>query len=185
MPRLFFGCPVPPLDSLRRLAASLRGVPGLGRVEPEPNWHVTVKFLGQVPDERVASLIEVARLVAAGTSAASVPLARVGVFPSRERPRVFWVGSPAAEVLAELAAGLEVACAGLGWPRETRPFAPHVTLLRLRPPVPAEFWDLCDAWSATQFGWLDVPELWLYESQPDRPGAGYRVLQRFPLAQPS
>ncbi|MFM8218663.1 MAG: 2'-5' RNA ligase family protein, partial [Planctomycetaceae bacterium] len=65
---------------------------------------------------------------------------------------------------------------------ETRPFTPHLTLLRLAPPVPAEFQALCATWSATPFGPLEVLELWLYESQPEHPGAGYRIRQRFPLA---
>lgn len=182
MPRLFFGCPVPPLASLRRLAVALQALPGRCRVEPEANWHITVKFLGQVPEDQVAPLAGVAREVAAEVTAGALELAHVGVFPTPERPRVFWVGCSADRVLEELAARLEEACARLGWPRETRLFTPHLTLLRLVPPVSAEFRALCATWSATPFGPLEVPELWLYESQPEHPGAGYRIRQRFPLA---
>ncbi len=97
---------------------------------PPATWHVTLAFLGSVPDERAD---EVAATVA-GTAEGRGPIGlRLGA-PGRFGRTVAWVGvedQPAGEV-ALLGAALQRDLAGAGLPVERRPVHPHVTLARAR-----------------------------------------------------
>ena len=93
--------------------------------------HLTLRFLGPTPDER----IEAARVAvqAAGTTMGpfDVEIGGAGTFPPRGRPRALWLGVRAGvEALAGLAAEVDRALVGAGWPPETRPFRAHLTLAR-------------------------------------------------------
>jgi RNA 2',3'-cyclic 3'-phosphodiesterase len=102
---------------------------GVKPVRPE-NLHVTLKFLGEVPDprlEEVREALEPVRLPG------PIELHAEGVtfFPPRGLIRVF-VALLAGDVdrLATLYAEAEAALEPLGFAREQRPFKPHVTLAR-------------------------------------------------------
>src|SRR2546427_12036948 len=99
------------------------------------NLHVTVKFLGQVDEARVPALADALRARVAGHRVFDAAVRGLGAFPSPTRPRVLWAGlEDDAGALAALAETIDACCAGLGFPRETRAFAAHVTLGRLREP---------------------------------------------------
>lgn len=98
----------------------------------ETNLHVTLKFLGQIDPDRVRPIGERLASVAARTPAFELRVRGLGAFPSLARPRIIWVGLEPAAPLAALAGDLDVALAALGIARESRPFAAHVTLGRLR-----------------------------------------------------
>lgn len=102
----------------------------LKAVEGE-NIHITLKFLGEIPDERTARVAEMVRSIA--FKPFTLDFRGVGVFPSPSRPSVVWAGvaGEASEMLAvftELESGLKA----LGFEPERRPFQPHVTLCRVR-----------------------------------------------------
>lgn len=127
MARLFFALwPEPPARAaLAKLAAEVAQVAG-GRAEREDRIHLTLAFLGEVPEERVASIAA----LAAATPMPELRLRfdRVGSF---RRARVAWAGmgepDPAlAAFQSELAAALRAA----GLELEDRPFQAHVTLAR-------------------------------------------------------
>src|SRR5947209_14928511 len=107
-----------------------RALPGVRFVRPE-GLHVTLKFLGEVSEERAERTVEALRGVRA--SPFELELRGTGFFPNEKRPRIFWVGLHAhpADALGQLATQVEEACAVVGFPREQRPFQPHVTLARL------------------------------------------------------
>ncbi len=98
---------------------------------PPENVHLTLKFLGSVAPDRLATLGE--RLASIAAEQPSFPIAfdGVGAFPSVARPRILWVGAAAAE-LGTLAAAVDAASVTIGVTPEERPFHPHVTLARLR-----------------------------------------------------
>jgi 2'-5' RNA ligase len=103
------------------------------RKVPAENLHVTLKFLGDVPDDRVAA---VRAAVAAGVPPVG-PIelrpAGAGFFPPRGAARVFVVHLVGdVEPLGRVYAGVEAALEPLGFPREGRAFKPHVTLGRAR-----------------------------------------------------
>lgn len=136
-----------------KLRAELAGVQQelKQRIEPELkrgmriSWvqpakiHLTIKFLGDM-DEQVIHPLLIAVEQANGTQAVvNVPLERLGAFPRSNSPRVLWVGpsenwerGAEAKRFAEIHGGIEQACEGLGFLRETKPFSPHLTLARIK-----------------------------------------------------
>ena len=92
--------------------------------------HLTLKFLGDVADEREAELGAALTRAAAGTRGLALALGGFGVFPDFRRPRVVWVGIAPEPGLEILQHRVEQEFAPLGFPTEARPFRPHVTLAR-------------------------------------------------------
>lgn len=95
--------------------------------------HLTLKFLGNIPSVGVRPLLECLEPVAAGHCPFSLRLSGLGMFPNRRKPRVLWAGTGGElDALARLQQAVEDAITGLGYPREKRPFRPHITLGRPR-----------------------------------------------------
>ena len=136
--RLFTAIDIPPevkaalgalLDRLR-LLADLRWIP----VE---KLHITTKFIGEWPEER---LDELKRVLSAITSPAPVEIAirRLGWLPNPRSARILYAGVEASETLTALAAATERAAGSIGIAAEDRVYRPHVTLARTRKTVPLD-----------------------------------------------
>jgi len=117
-----------------RVAAPLRGLGDAKWVAPE-NYHLTLKFLGQVPRDRVPDLGGALLAAAAAQQPFRLALSSLGAFPSPSRPQTVWIGvEEGREALAALAAAVEAACEAHGFAREARPFHAHLTLGRVQSP---------------------------------------------------
>jgi RNA 2',3'-cyclic 3'-phosphodiesterase len=130
-----------PPDSVRRriamAAAELKR--SAGRAADEVRWvvpenvHLTLQFLGAVPDDRVAAVTEAVRAAASGSRPLALEVKGAGGFPNARRPRVVWLGlGGELDALAALAADLGRKLAPLGFPPEARPFSAHLTVGRAR-----------------------------------------------------
>src|SRR5690349_12371924 len=132
--RLFLAIELP--DSVRRhlfgVATELKRSLGSGTPvswTKESNLHITLKFLGEVPDDRVPSIVDAIRAVKAGPPAVRLFTHRIKGFPSSNAARVI-----VARVLGErdrlvaLHEMIEARCAALGFAKENRRFQPHITL---------------------------------------------------------
>ncbi len=98
-----------------------------------PNIHLTVKFLGELPDSRVADVIAAMQTVARDFAAPALTVQGMGVFPSFRRPSVLWLGiGGQTGLLEQLQALLEVKLVALGVEKENRPFKGHLTLARIK-----------------------------------------------------
>jgi RNA 2',3'-cyclic 3'-phosphodiesterase len=124
MLRLFVGVELPPELKLR-LSLLCGGIPGARWVDPG-NYHLTVRFIGEV-DEGLANDIDAA-LDRVRAPRFDVTLAGVGCFGER----MLWVGVEKSMALVHLRDKVERALVRLGLEPETRRYAPHVTLARLR-----------------------------------------------------
>ena len=124
MLRLFVGIALPPELKLR-LSLICSGVPGARWVDPG-NYHLTLRFIGEV-DEGVASDID-AVLVQLRAKRFELALAGVGRFGDR----MLWAGVDKNPALLHLRDKVESALVRLGLEPETRRYAPHITLARLR-----------------------------------------------------
>ena len=114
-------------------------IEGLRPVRPE-GVHLTLKFLGDVPESRVEEIAHAVSETVTGHRQFEVSTGGFGAFPNSRRPQVLWVGiSGPIEPLIGLQADVDAALGALGFPTETRPFHPHLTLARLdrRMPAPA------------------------------------------------
>ena len=95
--------------------------------------HLTLKFLGEVPETRVPALEGGLDGAVRGRPVPLVALTGLGAFPNARRPRVLWMGlEETGSALAELQVAIEAAAESLGWEREKRAFQPHLTLGRVR-----------------------------------------------------
>lgn len=122
------------LATLGRIAARLRQGPGgsAGRwVRPE-GIHLTLKFLGDVPQERLPVIGATLDRVCRAHAPFVLRLAALGCFPNTRRPRVVWVGvEEETGRLERLQAAVERELAREGFPKEARRFTPHLTLARV------------------------------------------------------
>lgn len=145
--------------------------------------HLTLKFYGNIEIDRLPELSSRLARVAAGARPMRMRTTTVGAFPSASRPRVLWLGLAGdVELLAVLATQVEAASGGFGKP-ENRPFAPHVTLARLRDgaPAPADFADAASALRLTPVPFT-VDRLQLIRSVLGPGGPAYTPIGEWPLS---
>jgi len=95
--------------------------------------HLTLKFLGDIDSKQVPELSGALVRALEGLPAFPVSLGPLGVFPPNGSPRVLWIGLEDPEKrLGPLKNRVDEALEPLGFPPEKRPFAPHLTLARIR-----------------------------------------------------
>ncbi len=180
----------PPDPVRRRLAAAAAALRrAAGRAEADVRWvatdnlHLTLQFLGAVPEERVSAVAGALTEAAAGARPLSLEVTGAGGFPSARRPRVVWLGLggdvPALSALVE---DVGRRLAALGFPPEARPFSPHLTVGRARDPrgAPGLGGALAARAQADGFAWR-ATELVLFESHLSPRGPRYEAILRAPL----
>lgn len=132
--RTFVALNLPPAER-ERLHAALAPLRGkelpVRWVAPEA-LHLTVKFLGDTESAAVEAVDEVLQTAAARRGPVSLRIGGLGAFPSLRRASILWVGVAGDAELASLQRELEPALSRLGFPREQRPFRPHITVGRTR-----------------------------------------------------
>lgn len=102
--------------------------------KPE-KMHVTLKFLGGIKESRVGSLTQAAARAARSAGSFELAVEDAGTFPPRGPARVLWLGiTDTSGALTRLQTLLEDECEASGFPRESRPYHPHLTIARLRQP---------------------------------------------------
>jgi 2'-5' RNA ligase len=95
--------------------------------------HLTLKFLGEVPDVKVPEIRKALAAAVAGTGTCRVEIKGAGAFPNTKSPRVVWLGvAGERERLATLQASVEQAMQVLGFEPEDRTFSPHLTVARVK-----------------------------------------------------
>lgn len=164
-------------SDLKRIGADVKWV------KPD-NVHLTLKFLGNIrPDDvgRLKAALEEALADQAGFEA---KVAGLGTFPrGRGKPRVVWMGlEEGVDQLRYLAGRVDDACASLGFERETRPFAGHLTIGRSRRGG-GRLPELAEAVAELVFNplQLNVDRVNLVRSRLSPEGPTYTVLESFSL----
>ena len=134
--RLFVAIDLPSniKEKLANIQARLKEAnAGVRFVSPE-GIHLTLKFLGEVAEDRVGKVIEALAENVPRISPFNLKVEGLGAFPSISRPRVVWAGVKAPDELLTLAEEIEKAMVKLGFPKEERDFSPHLTLCRIKSP---------------------------------------------------
>ena len=183
--RLFFAIELGDavLDLLEETTAPLRAeAPELAWVARDKR-HLTLKFLGDVDESDVPRLIAAADGTAARHRQLEMTVREVGAFPNFRRARVVWIGVEQEPRLELLHHDLELACAEEGFEVEGRPFRPHITLARVRDPLPAErLRALARAARRVRMqANVQVERITLFESTLAPTGARYRRIHAAPL----
>src|SRR5208337_4894375 len=185
-------------DAIReRISRFLEGVRGFA---PDARWvqpeslHVTLKFIGEKPTDKVD---EIKRALAAlRHESFDLSFRGFGFFPTPKAARVFWIGIQSSAALAALAGAVDGATSPLDIPKEDHPFSPHLTLARGGGHSGAPGWRKGDAANRNfrllqeklaalptpQVGTMTAREFFLYRSELMRGGSRYTKLERFKLS---
>lgn len=188
--RLFIAIPVPPevRQEIGRAQGRLRRAapPGTVRWTPADQFHVTLKFLGDVPVAQVAALQQAVAEVCGRQPALSLSARGIGFFPGVHKPRVVWAGADdGGGRLAELHRQLDAALYWLA-PAELK-FTGHITLGRFKPGRPlavAPLLKVAAGYHARHFGdWL-AREVEIVQSELTSLRAEHTPIAGFPLKGP-
>lgn len=158
-------CPSPVREDLVEVREDLTSRMSI-RTVPRENFHVTVKFLGQVTGSRLRDLDALLQRRLPTPGPLSLQLKQLGVFPDPERPRVVWAGVEPVEPLRELFEAVEAVATELGFDHESHDYRPHVTLGRFTGEVnePDHLVRWLQEHGGDTFGSFEAPKLHLYES---------------------
>jgi 2'-5' RNA ligase len=187
--RLFVACELPQTarDALAQVQDDLKakGAAPLRWVRPE-GIHLTLKFLGGVPPSRLQPIEHALAAAIDAPFALRLRLGAVGSFGGRQRLRVVWVGLEGdVEELAQLADSVERALDPLGFPREKRPFSPHLTLARVPDHATADqrlrLASLVDSYRPPALPSIETTAVSLMQSFLEPTGARYQRLAEFPI----
>ena len=147
------------------------------------NLHITLWFIGEVADERVAEISDALRRPF-DVAPFSLSLMGCGAFPPSGAPRVLWIGTAkGTEAMRELYDRIEHRLVPLGLAVERRPYTPHLTIARVKDPGRASGRVIRDAIAAVpaSCGESAVTAVTLFRSRLSPRGAAYEPLLRVPL----
>ena len=176
---------------IERFVAEMRELaPDVRWVAPE-SLHVTLKFIGEKPDDEVKQVER--SLTSISATAFNIAFRDAGFFPTSRSARVFWIGIEADPDLAKLAGNIEDVLFAIGIPKESRAFSPHLTLARAGSGAPSRqrsdrqsrrFDTLQQRLSnapSLEFGTMTAREFFLYRSQLSSQGSRYTKIAGFGL----
>lgn len=112
--------------SLKRSGADVKWV-------EKDNLHLTLKFIGDVPEDKVLLIASELEPKLKGFGSFEIALSGIGLFPGPDFPRIIWLGiTDKSGKLRELTSIIEEAALALGFEKELRGFSPHLTIGRVR-----------------------------------------------------
>ena len=150
-------------------------------VNPE-QVHLTLKFLGEVKDDRVVDVCNIVASVASRHDGFELAIESVGYFGHRSA-KVLWVGTGNGKsYLHRLQKDIEERMAAADWPEETRDFAGHLTLCRIRnPKAGAKLAKISEEYKELKLGTIAVDSVFVYQSQLTPAGPVYTVVGNYNL----
>jgi 2'-5' RNA ligase len=176
--RLFVAAEVT-TEARHALAALVDGVDVPGRRVRPPNWHLTLRFIGEVDEPMLDLLIRSLDEADLGDRF-RVRWGALGAFPRPSKATVVWVDlTEGVPQLTALAGSVESAVTAAGVAAEDRPFRPHLTLSRIRPPVDVR--DLIGSVSPTQVT-MPIDRVLLMSSRRQGRETRYEQVESFDLA---
>ena len=177
MPHRLFVAVRPPAPVRDALIDAMEGIEGARWLDEEA-LHLTLRFVGEVETPAANDLA--AQLARIAWPPFELSVAGVGAFERKGFAHTIWARVPPSDVLEALRQKVERACERAGLGRETRRFAPHVTLARLnRSAGPIGGW--LAAWGDLAAGPWRVEDFVLYESHLGHEGAHYEAVAVYPL----
>lgn len=148
-------------------------------------FHVTLAFLGEVPDENLSIVKDRSRELCAGCPKEAMTFGSIGYFPSVRHPKVLWIGAKEGGSLIKLARQLSSSCGPLGDSEVEKHVALHVTLARAKRPtnsaVAREVASFADSEQDSVYGKAVHREVLLFQSTLGQRLTRHEVIDRFPL----
>ncbi len=177
--RTFFCIPVceQHRDTFGRTAGRIRSMTSMrASWVPRENYHITLRFLGDIDASIIPDLDELSRVLSARVSPFDCLLDRIGAFPSIDRARVLWVGGLIPISFERLARALSAGLADLGFPRAKKDSVVHVTLARIKDKPDPGLADAIERISPIRPVSLTVDRIVLMESTLSAQGSVYTPL---------
>jgi 2'-5' RNA ligase len=178
--RLFTAILLPPemLLRLERLLSALRPE-ALIKWSPLDNLHITVKFIGNWPENRLHEL-DAALAAIPPRDSFEIQICDLGWFPDHRSPRVLWAGVQNCPALLDLAKETEARLEALGIAKEERAFAPHLTLARIKNPIPLNrLRERVEELQPADLGTFRARSFSLFRSDPGSNASVYRNLRDY------
>ncbi|MHC4343928.1 MAG: RNA 2',3'-cyclic phosphodiesterase [Planctomycetota bacterium] len=144
--------------------------------------HLTLKFLGEIKDEKTVEVCNTVKEAAAGHEGFELDVECVGHFGGRSA-RVVWVGcGHGSEALLKLQEDIELQLALAGWPEEKRDFTGHLTLCRVRnPKAGVKLAQLTEKYKDFKLGTMPADSVIVYQSELRPSGPIYTPLGNYEL----
>jgi 2'-5' RNA ligase len=150
-------------------------------VKPQ-NIHLTLKFLGNIDDKDSDRIKKAIEGISKNCSYFDIRIKGTGVFPNMKNPRVLWIGVSENGILGGLQKAIEEAMSSLGFEKEDREFAPHLTLGRFRSSYGKEsLLEKIELNRDREFGHIPVRMVSLMKSDLSPAGAKYSRVAEIPL----
>jgi 2'-5' RNA ligase len=147
---------------------------------PADRMHLTIRFIGEVDDDRVAAVRE-ALAPPLAVAPFELTLVGAGSFPRSGTPRVLWVGiDRGREQLQDIEHDVTRRLEGVGIAPEERPYSPHLTLARVREPAGLRSAALLEGLTDRAPGGVRVDAITLFQSKLSPKGPAYTPLLRVP-----
>jgi len=145
------------------------------------NYHVTVRFLGEIDPMMTTELHAICRGVSSHVDPFALPVDRIGAFPSLDRPRVLWAGGDAPEIFVQMTDALNQRLSEQGFPLERKPRVSHITVARVKGRPDPGLAGLLGTMNPLGFAPAHVDRIVLMQSELSRNGARYSPLFTVPL----
>ncbi len=186
--RLFIAIELP--EAIKQGIAKIQD--GLKQSGGDANWtrpggiHLTLKFLGEAPEEKVPAILQTLRDAATNRGPIRIDVAGAGAFPNLKTPRVLWVGvAGEMDKLSSLQTAVEDGMERLAFSREERKFSTHLTLARIKFPRPRDNWQQkIGEIQNVKLGGFVADHVSLMKSELRRDGAVYTEVGRMELKEP-
>jgi 2'-5' RNA ligase len=179
MPRIFVGCNIPYTKKIKLVRADFKkSLPDshINWVDPD-NFHITLKFLGEISSEQRDDVITVVKDISKNFSPFSFQIKGAGVFKNVKHPRVLWLGLEETKLFKNLFHSIESGLVPLGFAKESKPFNPHLTLARIKfLKDTVRLGQLIENYKGVNIDSIQVGSLIVYESLLQKKGAVYSEL---------
>jgi 2'-5' RNA ligase len=181
--RTFIALDMPPeiKAALEKYVQPLKSLRGRVSWVKRENLHLTLKFLGDTPANRVDEIATALQEITATSTPFSADIAGSGAFPNDQAPRVLWVGiNDASGTLLKLAKAIDECMHRFGFAKEKRDFTPHLTIGRVKDPRISE---IVRALKEKTFAAMPAPfdEIIFMQSELNPAGSIYTPLRKLML----
>lgn len=183
MPRLFVAIKIPPSNALDDIYSELKQKLSQSKINwvNRDNFHLTLKFLGNVEDYYVNSLIKLLEQVAAGNTNFVLETTKIGCFSSKGKVHVIWYDYKPNHLFNKLVSSIQKSLVELDFKSEKRNIMPHLTLGRVKYLAPGNNLQEIISGIEPVSSMYKVDNFYLVKSTLTPNGAVYNVIKTFEL----
>lgn len=147
-----------------------------GKWVKEENLHITFKFIGEIPIERIKAVRDGLKGLVDTEININLTFKGLGVFPNLREPKILYIKVHHSELLNNLRDEIENRLSRIGFKRETKPFIPHITISRIKEAKSSQLLEKLEKFENCVFGHQSIISINIIESILNHTGAEYIVI---------